>query len=114
MTRLPVINPSKQEAKVSNIVAYYRVSTQKQEKSGLGLARQRTAVAAFAAAEGPTIVAEYTETETGKGSDALDRRAQLKAANSQLPVLHGPATADLPKQLALLRVVGGHRHSLRL
>jgi hypothetical protein len=34
--------------------------------------------------------------------------------NSQLPVLHGPATADLPKQLALLRVVGGHRHSLRL
>ena len=31
-----------------------------------------------------------------------------------VPVLHGPATADLPKQLALLRVVGGHRHSLRL
>ena len=65
---------------MSNIVAYYRVSTQKQEKSGLGLAGQRTAVAAFAAAEGLTIVAEYTETETGKGSDALDRRPQLKAA----------------------------------
>ena len=77
---LTVINPSKQEAKVSNIVAYYRVSTQKQEKSGLGLEGQRVAVAAFAAAEGLTIVAEYTETETGKGSDALDRRPQLKAA----------------------------------
>jgi DNA invertase Pin-like site-specific DNA recombinase len=37
-------------------------------------------VAAFAAAEGLTIVAEYTEVETGKGSDALDRRPQLKAA----------------------------------
>jgi len=44
------------------------------------IAWQRTAVAAFAAAEGLTIVAEYTETETGKGSDALDRRPQLKAA----------------------------------
>ena len=77
---LTVINPSKQEAKVSNIVAYYRVSTQKQEKSGLGLAGQGAAVAAFAAAEDLTIVAEYTETETGKGSDALDRRPQLKAA----------------------------------
>ena len=64
---------------MSDIVAYYRVSTQKQEKSGLGLEGQRTAVAAFAKAEGLTIIAEYTETETGKGADALDRRPQLKA-----------------------------------
>jgi DNA invertase Pin-like site-specific DNA recombinase len=65
---------------LSNIVTYYRVSTQRQEKSGLGLKGQRVAVAAFAAAEGLIIVAEYTEVETGKGSDALDRRPQLKAA----------------------------------
>jgi len=37
-------------------------------------------VHAFAAAEGLTIVAEYTEIETGKGADALERRPQLKAA----------------------------------
>ena len=35
---------------------------------------------AFAEAEGFEIVAEFTEVETGKGADALDRRPQLKAA----------------------------------
>jgi hypothetical protein len=34
----------------------------------------------FAAAEGFDLVAEFTEVETGKGSDALDRRPQLAAA----------------------------------
>jgi DNA invertase Pin-like site-specific DNA recombinase len=65
---------------VPDIVAYYRVSTQKQGKSGLGLDAQRKAVANFAAAEGFTIIAEFDEVETGKGSDALDRRPQLRAA----------------------------------
>ena len=62
------------------IVAYYRVSTQKQGRSGLGLEAQRKAIAAFAAAENFDIAGEYTEIETGKGADALARRPQLKAA----------------------------------
>ncbi len=62
------------------IVAYYRVSTAGQGRSGLGLEAQRRAAQAFAKAEGLEIVAEYTEVETGKGSDALDRRPLLKAA----------------------------------
>src|SRR5215204_1480450 len=37
-------------------------------------------VARFAEAEKLTIIAEYVETETGKGADALDRRPQLAAA----------------------------------
>ena len=65
---------------MSPLVAYYRVSTQKQGRSGLGLEAQRKAVAAFAEAEGFEIIAEFTEVETGKGADALDRRPQLKAA----------------------------------
>src|SRR6478609_7309248 len=68
------------EPNMSPLVAYYWVSTQRQGRSGLGLAAQQTAVKAFAAAEGFEIIAEFTEVETGKGSDALDRRPQLKAA----------------------------------
>ena len=62
------------------LVAYYRVSTQKQGRSGLGLEAQRAAVASFAKAEGFDIAAEYTEIETAKGADALSRRPQLAAA----------------------------------
>jgi DNA invertase Pin-like site-specific DNA recombinase len=62
------------------IVAYYRVSTAKQGRSGLGLEGQRAAVQAFAKTEGFEIAAEFTEVETGKGSDALDRRPQLRGA----------------------------------
>lgn len=62
------------------LVAYYRVSTKEQGRSGLGLEAQRETVARFAAAEGFEVVAEFTEVETGKGADALDRRPQLAAA----------------------------------
>ena len=65
---------------MSPLIAYYRVSTAQQGRSGLGLEAQRKAVQAFAAAEGFELVAEFTEVETGKGSDALDRRPQLRAA----------------------------------
>jgi DNA invertase Pin-like site-specific DNA recombinase len=61
-------------------VAYIRVSTQKQARSGLGLEAQQAALAAFVKAEGFTLVETFTEAESGKGADALDRRPQLKAA----------------------------------
>src|SRR4051794_15236877 len=61
-------------------VAYYRVSTKQQHRSGLGIEAQRSAVTRFAEAEGLEIIGEYVEAETGKGADALDRRPQLAAA----------------------------------
>ena len=62
------------------LIAYIRVSTQGQGKSGLGIEAQRKAITDFAKREGFEIVAEHVEVETGKGSDALDRRPMLAGA----------------------------------
>ena len=61
-------------------IAYTRVSTASQGRSGLGLEAQQAALARFAEAEGFKLLETFTEVETGKGSDALDRRPQLAAA----------------------------------
>jgi DNA invertase Pin-like site-specific DNA recombinase len=61
-------------------IAYVRVSTGRQGKSGLGLAAQQAAIARFAEVEGFDLIRTFTEVETGKGADALDRRPQLAAA----------------------------------
>jgi hypothetical protein len=61
-------------------IAYLRVSTQRQHRSGLGIDAQRSAIDHFAARESLTVAAEFVEAETGKGADALDRRPQLAAA----------------------------------
>lgn len=47
-------------------IAYYRVSAQKQGKSGLGLEGQQAAVADFVKRHDRQLLAEYTEVETGK------------------------------------------------
>lgn len=56
-------------------VAYYRVSTGRQGKSGLGLDAQRAAVTTYLNGGDWQIVDEFTEVESGKNSDrpALDK-----------------------------------------
>jgi len=61
-------------------IAYIRVSTARQGKSGLGLEAQRENISRFAQAEDFEIIGERVEVETGKGCDALDRRPELRAA----------------------------------
>ena len=65
---------------VNTAVTYIRVSTSQQGRSGLGIEAQRQLLHQFAKAEGLELAREFVEVETGKGSDALDRRPQLKAA----------------------------------
>lgn len=60
-------------------VAYYRVSTDKQGKSKLGLEAQEYAVQQFVAREQYTLINNYTEVESGK----KDNRPQLMAALAQ-------------------------------
>lgn len=71
-------------------VSYLRVSTVSQGKSGLGLEAQRQAIARFAEAEGFQIETEFVEIETGKGSDALEQRPQLKTAIDRGRLLNCP------------------------
>ena len=47
-------------------VAYFRVSTQRQGTSGLGLEAQRKAVIDYINGNGSKVLAEYTEVESGK------------------------------------------------
>ena len=49
----------------------------------MGIEAQREAFARFAASEGFELVRVFVEVETGKGSDALERRPQLAAALSE-------------------------------
>ena len=66
--------------KDDKFVAYYRVSTQKQGASGLGLEGQRFSVAAHIANAGGELVGEFEEVETGGGANALKKRPRLAAA----------------------------------
>lgn len=65
---------------MQHAIAYYRISTARQGRSGLGIEAQRATVVRFAEAEGFEVTVEFVEVETGKGADALDRRPQLAAA----------------------------------
>src|SRR5260370_31991638 len=69
-------------------VAYYRVSTSKQGKSGVGIEAQRQAVANYLNGGNWHIVAEFTEVESGKRSDrpALDK-ALAAARVHQVPLV---------------------------
>jgi DNA invertase Pin-like site-specific DNA recombinase len=70
-------------AQNGGFVAYYRVSTNKQGKSGLGLEAQRAAVANYLNGGNWRIVAEFTEVESGKRSDRPQLDKALAAARSR-------------------------------
>ncbi len=58
------------------IIGYERVSTARQGASGLGLEAQRQAIEAYAVQRGATLIARFTEVESGRNAD----RPELKKA----------------------------------
>jgi DNA invertase Pin-like site-specific DNA recombinase len=87
------------QAHTGKFVAYYRVSTQRQGRSGLGLEAQQTAVRDYLNGGDWRLVAELTEVESGKRSDRPKLAEALKLCR-----LHG-ATLIVAKLDRLARNV---------
>jgi DNA invertase Pin-like site-specific DNA recombinase len=68
------------------LVAYYRVSTDRQGQSGLGLEAQKQAVLAYAAERGE-LVAEFTEIESGRRNDRPELHQALELCRRRRAVL---------------------------
>ncbi|MBK1679756.1 recombinase family protein [Rhodocyclus tenuis] len=73
----------------SKLVAYHRVSTAKQGSSGLGLEAQQAAIERYASGAGATVIASYTEVESGKNNARPELQKALhhaKATGSTLVI----------------------------
>jgi DNA invertase Pin-like site-specific DNA recombinase len=70
-------------AHFGKFVAYYRVSTDRQGKSGLGLEAQREAVMQYLNGGPWTLVGEFTEVESGKRADRPELEKALAACKKQ-------------------------------
>lgn len=62
------------------LVAYYRVSTNGQRASGLGLEAQRESVAAYARGNRARLLDSFTEVESGKRNDRPELTKALRLA----------------------------------
>lgn len=71
------------KGKSGKFIAYYRVSTDRQGRSGLGLDAQRKAVLDFLNGGNWKLIGEYTDVESGKDSDRPQLDAALKAAKRE-------------------------------
>lgn len=67
-------------APTNRLVAYERVSTARQGRSGLGLEAQRASIDAFAHARGAEVTARFTEVESGSRSDRPELARALDLA----------------------------------
>ena len=67
------------QSKTARFIAYFRVSTVRQGRSGLGLEAQQEAVRQYLASVGGVVVAQFTEVETGK-RNARPELEKAKAA----------------------------------
>jgi DNA invertase Pin-like site-specific DNA recombinase len=81
-------------------IAYYRVSTDKQGQSGLGLEAQRTICYAYARSINAEIISEYTDIESGSHND----RPELLKALALLEIENGSRLL-VAKQCRLTRSV---------
>jgi DNA invertase Pin-like site-specific DNA recombinase len=68
---------------VQRLRAYERVSTARQGASGLGLEAQLQAIDGFAAQRKATLLARFTEVESGRNPDRPDWHARCTLPGSR-------------------------------
>ena len=74
-------------------IAYYRVSTDRQDRSGLGLEAQPEAVRLFADRQGFLVTAHFTEIEKEKQTSAVPLQHSPNAGKKQ-PRSSLPSSTD--------------------
>ncbi len=100
---IPMTNQETPQPPQKLAVAYYRVSTQKQGTSGLGLEAQVSAVADYADRQGLEIVQEFTEIETGTSKRARPQIVNAIAKAKELGAVLVIAKLDrLARNVAFL------------
>lgn len=70
-----------------SFVGYYRVSTNSQWRSGLGLDAQKRAVESYVGAIGGLLIAEFEEAESGRRTDRPRLQSALEACKASKAVL---------------------------
>lgn len=83
-------------------IAYYRVSTEHQGKSGLGLEAQQKSVGDFASGNGLVIVEEFVETQSGARNGRLGLMAALQECKHQEATLLIARLDRLSRNLAFI------------
>lgn len=87
------------------LIAYYRVSTNQQGQSGLGLEAQQSAVETYAKQSGMALVASYTEVESGKVSNRPELAKALAHARRVKGTLAVAKLDRLSRNVAFLAVL---------
>jgi Resolvase, N terminal domain len=92
-------------------IAYFRVSTDRQGKSGLGLAAQREAVMSYLDGGRWALVDEFTEIESGKRNDRPELVRALAACKKQKAIGCSEGCQARGKRLGNPKLSEARRHA---
>lgn len=73
--------------KSKRYIAYYRVSTNKQKHSGLGLSAQESTVLSYIEKEGGELLSSYTEVESGRKKSRVELLKAIRHAKATRSIL---------------------------
>lgn len=83
-----LVMPNGENRAMTRLLSYYRVSTKRQGRSGLGLDAQRETVESYARMTGGTVLRSYQEIESGRNDDRPElARAVADARRSRASIV---------------------------